>query len=355
MKISNGMKELARTIIVVAILVAGVSLVSAWTAPTQAPPGGNVPAPVNVGALSQIKSGPLQVNGFRNIGNSIFDGSVGIGTLTPTQKLDVAGGIKIGNTSVITDGTVRFTGTDFEGRVGGVWKSLTVGTTAPSTCPTATHELFTSPLSGEMCIPKDTWADSASASVNVVGNSWNPWNVTAESRINASTGKREVRITSCTNGAGQSCTTGWTQDAASCKLSINDVWQPGCLVHVIDRYKARVYIGNLYGDLNLDPYVTKMFGPGAILAGANATYPIGSQFGPGTAYPVGSHAGSCQGSKTTLCSSAVAPGQCVTPATGFFPTGSPCSCIAGFRLMYRLDLFERIGGTRIHRWECIKN
>ncbi|MBU4224100.1 hypothetical protein KJ934_02670 [Patescibacteria group bacterium] len=88
------LKELARTIIVIMILVAGVSLVSAWTAPTQTPPGGNVSAPVNVGALSQIKSGPLQVNGFRNIGNSIFDGSVGIGTAGPTQKLDVNGDIK---------------------------------------------------------------------------------------------------------------------------------------------------------------------------------------------------------------------------------------------------------------------
>jgi len=76
MKISNGIKELARTIIVIMILVAGVSIVSAWTAPicdpTLVDPSTcNAPAPVNVGALSQVKSGALQVNGFRNIGNRV--------------------------------------------------------------------------------------------------------------------------------------------------------------------------------------------------------------------------------------------------------------------------------------------
>jgi len=49
----------------------------AWTEPSTSPPGGNVTTPLNVSGTAQIKSGPLQVNGFRNIGNSIFDGNVG--------------------------------------------------------------------------------------------------------------------------------------------------------------------------------------------------------------------------------------------------------------------------------------
>jgi hypothetical protein len=38
--------------------------VYAWTAPTQAPPNGNVAAPINVSAVAQVKSGGLSVNRF---------------------------------------------------------------------------------------------------------------------------------------------------------------------------------------------------------------------------------------------------------------------------------------------------
>jgi len=58
------------------ILAFGISYAFAWTAPTQAPPGGNVSAPVNVGVAPQIKSGALQVNGFLNSGDSMFDGNI---------------------------------------------------------------------------------------------------------------------------------------------------------------------------------------------------------------------------------------------------------------------------------------
>ena len=34
-------------------------MVKAWTEPSQAPPGGNAPAPINVGGTSQIKTGEL--------------------------------------------------------------------------------------------------------------------------------------------------------------------------------------------------------------------------------------------------------------------------------------------------------
>jgi len=51
-------------------------------------------------------------------------GNVGIGTTTPTAKLEVAGAIKIGDTAGLADGTIRYTGSDFEGRVAGAWASL---------------------------------------------------------------------------------------------------------------------------------------------------------------------------------------------------------------------------------------
>lgn len=45
----------------------------AWTDPTAAPPGNNVPAPVNVGSDEQLKSGVLGVDGLAVFGNSIFN------------------------------------------------------------------------------------------------------------------------------------------------------------------------------------------------------------------------------------------------------------------------------------------
>jgi hypothetical protein len=53
--------------------------------------------------------------------------NVGIGTTNPRQKLDVAGAVKIGNTSDALSGTIRWNGAnaDFEGYNGTAWKSLT--------------------------------------------------------------------------------------------------------------------------------------------------------------------------------------------------------------------------------------
>lgn len=50
--------------------------------------------------------------------------NVGIGSAA-TQKLTVAGAIQIGNTTLNTDGSIRYTGSDFQGRVNGNWVSLT--------------------------------------------------------------------------------------------------------------------------------------------------------------------------------------------------------------------------------------
>jgi len=52
-------------------------------------------------------------------------GRVGIGYTSLTEKLEVDGAIRIGTSAGATDGTIRWTGSDFEGRMGGYWKSLT--------------------------------------------------------------------------------------------------------------------------------------------------------------------------------------------------------------------------------------
>ncbi|MCX6787597.1 MAG: hypothetical protein NT108_00305 [Candidatus Kaiserbacteria bacterium] len=68
----------------------GVQTFAAFTAPTTAPPGADAYAPLHTGSGAQSKAGGLLLNtgGF---------GNVGIGTLTPAVKLDVAGAIKFGN------------------------------------------------------------------------------------------------------------------------------------------------------------------------------------------------------------------------------------------------------------------
>lgn len=63
----------------------------AWTGPTQAPPNGNVAAPINVGSTDQVKNGGLALNSLGVFGNSALLGNVGISTTDPNAKLNVVG------------------------------------------------------------------------------------------------------------------------------------------------------------------------------------------------------------------------------------------------------------------------
>ena len=57
-------------------------------------------------------------------GNTYFSGNVGIGTAEPDEKLEVNGAIKVGNTTGTNAGTIRWTGTAFEGYNGSKWIPL---------------------------------------------------------------------------------------------------------------------------------------------------------------------------------------------------------------------------------------
>jgi len=60
-----------------------------------------------------------------NSGNGFFSGTLGVGVSNPAEQLEVAGAIKVGNTTNANAGAIRWTGADFEGYDGSVWKSLT--------------------------------------------------------------------------------------------------------------------------------------------------------------------------------------------------------------------------------------
>ena len=55
------------------------------------------------------------------------DGKVGIGNTDPMEKLDINGGIRLGNSTAANNGTIRYNGSDIEGHIGGAWTSLTSG------------------------------------------------------------------------------------------------------------------------------------------------------------------------------------------------------------------------------------
>ena len=56
-----------------------------------------------------------------------LNGNVGIGQTAPAERLHINGGIRIGPSTGNGAGTIRYTGGDFEGRVGASWVSLTGG------------------------------------------------------------------------------------------------------------------------------------------------------------------------------------------------------------------------------------
>jgi hypothetical protein len=63
----------------------------------------------------------IGVDGSKNY----FQRSLGIGIENPAEKLHVDGAIRIGNTGTSNSGTIRWNGTDFEGRTSNQWVSLT--------------------------------------------------------------------------------------------------------------------------------------------------------------------------------------------------------------------------------------
>jgi len=140
-------KTITKSLILTAVLVTALGvnyLFAAWAGPTQAPTGGNTSTPVHIGSTDQVKDGGLSLDGLSVFGGGYFQGSVGVGVVTPTEALEVDGGAKIseglqiGNSTNVNAGTIRWTGTDFEGHDGTQWVSLVSGEAAVTVDPNYT-------------------------------------------------------------------------------------------------------------------------------------------------------------------------------------------------------------------------
>ena len=107
-------KSLTFTAVVIGALLGASALSvlaqsSGWISPTATPPGNNVAAPINVGAITQEKTGSLLLDGnLGALGQSILMGNVGVGTANPLSPLSVTGQSAAANGDGVT-GIAQFT------------------------------------------------------------------------------------------------------------------------------------------------------------------------------------------------------------------------------------------------------
>lgn len=83
-----------KILILAVILSIGVSYVYAWTGPTAIGPGGNTPAPINVSATSQIKTGGLWLGSLGTDGGATIGGSMRVGYTGATCTAGIAGTLR---------------------------------------------------------------------------------------------------------------------------------------------------------------------------------------------------------------------------------------------------------------------
>lgn len=86
---------------------------------------------LEVAALNlQRMGGDILIHGDNSIENNqkviiTNEGYIGVGSLNPNERITIDGAIQLSNTENLNEGTIRWTGIDFEGYNGELWESLT--------------------------------------------------------------------------------------------------------------------------------------------------------------------------------------------------------------------------------------
>ena len=112
MRYTNFSQAVALTSGVLAVCFLMGYIVLAWTEPTQSPPEGNVPTPLNVGNVGQSKEGGLILNtGGAAMGLIVQSGKVGIGLSdVGIYKMGVGGHLYVGGNVAINGGNLNLGG-----------------------------------------------------------------------------------------------------------------------------------------------------------------------------------------------------------------------------------------------------
>jgi hypothetical protein len=104
------------------------------------------------GSLGQVTywESSTFISGDDNLFWDMTNHRLGIGTNTPREVLEVEGGIRVSNTTGLTEGAIRWNGLDFEGYNGSEWISLTTSTLTGSGAATqVTYWTSMSNLAGD--------------------------------------------------------------------------------------------------------------------------------------------------------------------------------------------------------------
>lgn len=157
------MRKTKNIVLILGFLAISLSigyLAVAWTEPGQPPPAGNVPNPLNASITAQSKEGALVLatNSGVTTGLIVQYGNVGIGTINPGAKLEVAG-------------TGKFTGA-----VDMTSQKITSLAGPTDTADAATKGYVDAQSGGGSCYVR--WGATSCASgytAVYTGTAWSPW------------------------------------------------------------------------------------------------------------------------------------------------------------------------------------